>query len=232
MTNTALHNSSLPFSDKARADILRECLQLVPFEGWSQKVLVEAVSNVGLPKGADGLYFPGGPLEVIQFWADECDRSVEQALSELDLTSMKIRDKVTQAVILRMEAISEHETAAKRAMSRLLLPDAVGQGPKQLWASADMIWRAIGDTSTDMNFYSKRTILSGVLGSTLVSWLGDVSIDKAEARAFLDARIGNVMQFEKAKWTLKKRAENLPNPAEILGRLRYGTRTSRRRRRY
>jgi len=88
------------------------------------------------------------------------------------------------------------------------------------------------DLSTDANYYSKRTILSAVISSSLVAWVADTSADKADGRAFIEARIANVMQFEKAKWALKKRTENLPNPAEFLGQLRYGMgRASRRRRR-
>lgn len=205
---------------------------LVPFDGWSQKTLSAAARDSGYSEGAADLYFPGGVLEVIRFWSKQCDVQAQQALAEQDLSALKIREKVTQGVLLRLQAIGRHDIAAKRAMSRLLFPDAIGQGPAQLWASADMIWRAIGDTSTDMNYYSKRAILSGVLGSSLISWLGDNSADKADARAFLDARIANVMQFEKAKWDFKKRTEHMPNPAEILGRIRYGAKSMRRRRRY
>jgi ubiquinone biosynthesis protein COQ9 len=53
-------------------------------------------------------------------------------------------------------------------------------------------------------------------------WLSDQSDDKATARAFLDARIENVMSFEKLKWRVKSVTKNMPEPAEILGQLRYG----------
>ena len=57
----------------------------------------------------------------------------------------------------------------------------------------------MGDASTDFNFYSKRAILSGVLSATFARWLGDDSDDEAATKAFLAARIDNVMQFEKLK---------------------------------
>ena len=44
----------------------------------------------------------------------------------------------------------------------------------------------------------------------------------AETWAFLDDRIGNLMQFEKAKGQIQKA---LPNPSDLvgfLGKLRYG----------
>jgi len=213
-----------------RRNILQAALPIVAFEGWTEKTLREACAQCDLPKGAEGLYFPDGPLELIGFWAEECDAFVAATLATLDLANMRIRDKVTAGVIARLEAFGTHNEAAKRASARLALPDAIGQGPAQIWRAADTIWRAIGDTSTDYNYYSKRTILSAVLATSLVSWLSDETQDKSKAREFIDARIENVMQFEKAKWSFKKKSKNWPNPAEILGALRYSGLPKRRRR--
>lgn len=218
-------------SHKARAKILAAMLSQAAFDGWTQKSLRAAVKNTDLPKGAEELYFPQGPLEVIRFWSDQMNSKIAADLADLDQSNMKIRDKVTAGVLSALYAIGPHEEAARRALSRLSLPDALGQGPKQLWSAADTIWRAIGDTSTDGNYYSKRTILSGVIGSTLTVWLTDDDPQKSQATAFLDKRIANVMSFEKAKWNFKKRTSNIPNPAEVLGSLRYGGRKGRRRRR-
>ena len=218
-------------SYKARADILAAMLPQAAFDGWTQKSLRAAVKNTDLPKGAEELYFPQGPLEVIRFWSEQMNIKIAADMAELDQANMKIRDKVTAGVLSALYAIGPHEEAARRALSRMSLPDALGQGPRQLWSVADTIWHAIGDTSTDGNYYSKRTILAGVIASTLTVWLSDEEPQKPKARKFLDDRIANVMSFEKAKWDFKKRTANIPNPAEILGALRYGGRKGRRRRR-
>jgi len=218
-------------SHKARADILAAMLPQAAFDGWTQKSLRAAVKNTDLPKGAEELYFPQGPLEVIRFWSEQMNAAVETDLAELDQATMKIRDKVTAGVLSSLYAIGPHDEAARRAIARMSLPDALGQGPKQLWSAADTIWRAIGDTSTDGNYYSKRTILAGVIGSTMTVWLSEDEPQKPKARKFLDDRIANVMSFEKAKWDFKKRTANMPNPAEILGAIRYGAGKTRRRRR-
>ena len=209
-------------SEIARLSILEAALPIAGFEGWTSKTLREAVASAGLPEGAEKLYFPGGPAELITFWTARCDAKAADAIAAMDLPSMKIRERVTQGVIARMEAIGPHEDAARRALSRLSLPSAGTAGPRSLWAAADTIWRTIGDTSTDANFYSKRTVLSAVIGSTTPIWLSDTSEDKSEARAFLDNRIENVMQFEKVKARARKVTSKLPDPASILGRLRYG----------
>lgn len=209
-------------SDNIRESILNQALKIAPFEGWTPLTLKRAVRAADLPEGSDELYFEGGVGELLGFWSQRLDVQAQKKLSTLDIDALKIREKVTQGVLARLEAIEHHEEAARRASSRLILPDLAASGIKQIWHSADMIWRAIGDTSTDGNYYSKRTILSTVIGATLPIWLSDQSDDKAKARAFLDDRIENVMGFEKMKWRVKTATKDLPNPAEVLGQLRYG----------
>lgn len=209
-------------SDKIRDAILSAALKIAPFEGWTDLTLKRAAREAGYPDGSGELYFEGGIADLLTHWSDKLNAQTADAIKELDLEPLKIRERVTQGVLIRLQAIGRHEEAARRASSRLILPDLASTGVRQLWAAADTIWRAIGDTSTDANYYSKRAILSSVIGSTLPVWLSDQSEDKSAARAFLDARIENVMEFEKLKWRVKSFTKNLPEPAEILGQLRYG----------
>lgn len=227
-------------ADQTRHTILNAALKIAPFEGWTNLTLKRAARDAGFPEGSDELYFEDGVGEILDFWALQLNSQAEAEISKLDLDALKIRERVTQGVLARLQAFGQNEEAARRASSRLILPDLAATGVKQIWQAADMIWRAIGDTSTDANYYSKRAILSSVIGSTLPVWLADQSEDKAKGRAFLEARIENVMAFEKLKWNVKSKTKDLPNPAEILGQIRYGglemfTRPKRgraRRRRY
>jgi len=208
--------------DQTRDTILDAALKIAPFEGWTGLTLRRAAREAGYPDGADELFFEGGVGELLDFWSDRLNQQAKAEISKMDLDSMKIRDRVTQGVLARLSAIGTDEEAARRASSRLILPDMAATGMKQIWQAADIIWRAIGDTSTDVNYYSKRAILSSVIGSTLPVWLSDHSDEKTQGRAFLDARIENVMSFEKMKWQVKSKTKDFPNPAEILGQIRYG----------
>jgi ubiquinone biosynthesis protein COQ9 len=89
------------------------------------------------------------------------------------------------------------------------------------WRAVDRMWRIAGDTATDFNHYSKRTILLGVYVSTVLVYQDDGSEDLSETRAFLDRRIDNVMQFEKVKGSWKRSRERVPSLSRFLGRLRY-----------
>lgn len=210
---------------KTRAETKREALleAMLPeaaFDGWNETSLKRAAVAVGVSEGEVELYCPGGVLDLIETWSRGAD---EAARAEIEASNAnRIRDKVTQAVMIRFSHYEGEEEAAERARARLLLPDALDRGARLLWSTSDMIWKAIGDKSTDANFYSKRAILSGVYASTLAVWIGDDDPDKAKTRAFLDRRIDNVMQIEKAKASWRKVSAGLPDVTGLASSLRYG----------
>jgi len=201
-------------NDKADI-ILGAVLRQVPFEGWTSRAVSAAMATLDLPGGSEHIYAPAGALGLIGTWSAQMDAQMITQIEGFDLETMRIRDKVTEAVWARLNVLAGHEEAARRALARLTLPDAAGRGAAQLWATADAIWTAIGDTSEDYNYYTKRTILSGVIGSSLMSWLSDDTDDKSTARAFLERRIGNVMQFEKFKGQTLTALSGLPKPSEF-----------------
>ncbi|MGB0960806.1 MAG: COQ9 family protein, partial [Halocynthiibacter sp.] len=65
--------------------------------------------------------------------------------------------------------------------------------------------------------------LSAVYSSVLLFWLGDESEDHVDSWAFLDRRIENVMQFEKAKVAVRGNSfakAILEGPLSFLGRIK------------
>ncbi|MGB6318035.1 MAG: COQ9 family protein, partial [Litorimonas sp.] len=105
--------------EDARNAILDAVLRDAAFDGWTDTMLAGAARSAGLPKGAPALYFPGGVIDVIEFWSERMDAAASEAIKGLDLDAMKIRDRVTQGVILRFQQIGRHEEAARRAQARL-----------------------------------------------------------------------------------------------------------------
>src|SRR5690606_37881164 len=163
-----------------------------------------------------------GAVDLIAPFAYRADEAMLEALADLYLPSMRIRDKVRAAVQLRLVAQAPYKEAA-RAMTRALArPDRGPLAARILWRTADRIWRALGDASTDGNYYSKRAILSGFLASTYARWFADAGADHAETWAFLDARIENVMQFEKFKAKLKPLSKGVESAVGVAARFRYG----------
>jgi len=129
---------------------------------------------------------------------------MEKRLAAMDLPKMKVRERIAAAVLARLSVLKSDKEAARRAGATLSLPMHAALAAKLLYHSVDAMWRAVGDTSTDFNFYTKRGILAGVYGSTLLRWFNDTSENESATQDFLAARIENVMQFEKFKAEAKK----------------------------
>jgi ubiquinone biosynthesis protein COQ9 len=202
--------------DAVRTDILGKMLELVPFDGWTVETLRRAAKEAGFDRPAQRQAFPRGVIDAISFYSHVADQAMIEQLKEADLSSLKVREKVTLAVRLRIEALSETKEAARRAAGFLSLPMHGPSAARLVYRTVDAIWRAIGDTSTDFDFYTKRTLLAGVYSSTLMHWFSDRSQDSAHTWAFLDRRIANVMQIEKAKAQLRERIKDVPDPFRFL----------------
>ena len=86
----------------------------------------------------------------------------------------------------------------------LALPHHAAEGARAIWGTADAIWTALGDRSTDINWYTKRVSLSAVYGATVLYWMGDDSEGHQATWDFLDRRIETVMSFEKTKAALRE----------------------------
>ena len=211
-----------PPSARFRARILETFSAHAARLGWTDAALKATCEEAQLSEGEAALACPHGPSDLFDAFADRADQAMLEALAGLDLAAMKVRQRVKAAVQLRLEAQAPYKEAA-RAMTRALArPDRAAEAGRLLWRTADHIWRALGDTSTDENYYTKRAILSGVLASTYARWFTDDSPDHEATWAFLDARIENVMQFEKFKARLKPISERVQEAVGVAARFRYG----------
>ncbi|MCR8825056.1 COQ9 family protein [Pseudosulfitobacter koreensis] len=170
----------------------------VPFDGWSARAFDAAVADSGVDKTVARAHYPRGAVDLALAFHARGDRAMIERLKSEDLSALRFRDRIAAAVRFRLEAVEDKE-AVRRATTLFALPIHAADGAKAIWGTADAIWTALGDTSDDVNWYTKRATLSGVYGSTVLYWLGDDSTGHQATWAFLDRRIDNVMQIEKAK---------------------------------
>lgn len=202
--------------------VLDFALPNVAFDGWSESLLREAVTQSGADPALAKMAFPRGALDLAAEAHRRDDlRMIESIRATGDV--LRMREKIAKAVRVRLEFAEQHEEAVRRAAALFALPQNAAEGARLTWGTADAIWTAVGDTSTDYNWYTKRMTLSGVYSATLLYWLGDTSLDKEATWRFLDRRIEDVMRIEK----VKAMARNNPlaklalaGPRALLSRVR------------
>lgn len=189
-------------TESAPSDIKSRLLQAaemhVPFDGWCDATFRAAVEDSGVDPVVAKALCPRGAVDLAVAYHKRGDSQMVAALTDEALADMKIRDKITFAVRTRLELCPDREIV-RRGSTLFALPQHAATGAQLIWGTADAIWTAIGDTSRDFNWYSKRATLSAVYSATVLYWLGDDSDGHTATWAFLDRRIENVMQFEKTK---------------------------------
>ena len=211
----------MPDPDPINA-LLQAALAHVPFDGWSDATFQAAIADSGVSPGVAWAVCPRGAVNLALAYHDAGDHAMLKGLRAADLEGMRFRDKVALAVRLRLEAVEDTELV-RRGLTLFALPQYAADGAQAVWGTADRIWTALGDTSDDINWYTKRATLSGVYSATVLYWLGDDSDGHEATWDFLDRRIENVMQIEKFKAQTRDNklvAGLMAGPLAFMGRIR------------
>ncbi|MFL6738291.1 MAG: COQ9 family protein [Sphingomicrobium sp.] len=194
------------------------------FDGWTAKAVESAAAQAGIDMAQAKLAFPKDPAQMVDAYIQGVDAALEAQFTPDRVAALKVRERIRALIWYRLEVMGPAREAVRTGLSILAMPRNVALGLRIAWRSADLMWRIAGDTATDYNHYSKRLILSGVYGSTLLAWLDDQSEDWAETSAFLDRRLAGVMRFEKWKASWAGSDLHRPSLTRFLGRLRYPAR--------
>ena len=191
--------------------LLQAALMHVPFDGWSQTTFDAAIDDSGVERTVAHSICPRGAVDLAILYHAKGDAEMLTRMAQADLGAMKYSARVAAAVRFRLEAVEDKE-AVRRGTTLFALPMYAADGAKAIWGTADAIWTVLGDTSEDVNWYTKRATLSGVYSATVLYWLGDTSEENEATWAFLDRRIENVMQIEK----LKAQVNNNPALSKLM----------------
>lgn len=203
---------SFSISDDARRHLMLASLPHVAFDGWSMKAVANGAKDLGWTPGQGQLLFPRRTKQLVETFSTWVQAEVARIYAK-EAAPQRIRDKITRCITLRLEILEPHKPAVARLMNHLMRPGNMRQKHQLAYKAVDHMWRLIGDKSVDFSFYTKRAILAGVYGSTLLYWLNDESDNFENTRAFIDRRIENVMHIPKAKQKLKDMINWLPRPS-------------------
>lgn len=211
-----------PSGDDGLVDaVVEAALADIPFDGWSDPVLARACDTAGLSPAERERLFGGGVRDLVAGFASWADRRMLARLAAHDLAAERVRDRIRLAVEARLMLLTPYRESVRSKLAWLARPGRTGLAGRLVWQTADTIWRAAGDRATDLNHYTKRGLLSGVLASTTLCWLGDETEDLAPTRAFLDRRISEVLQVGGRIGRLRGRLDGLEAAWRRLGALRY-----------
>jgi ubiquinone biosynthesis protein COQ9 len=193
--------------------ILEAALVHAAFDGWSRRTLNQAAEDAGFDKATARRLFPQGGDSLLAWLGDWADRKMLEQVDHEALARLPVRERIASLVRTRIEVLDDHKEAMRRAALIRGNPANIGTAGKALWRTVDRIWDAAGfpiSREQGLSRYSRRATLAGVLISTVLYWLEDISPDNEETWAFLDRRIEDVMRIGQVRGQLKGLVRNLP----------------------
>lgn len=180
-----------------KSRLLNALLEHVPFDGWSCAALEAAALDCDVSLEIARAEFPRGPVDMALAYHQGGDSAMVALMQGTDLDKIRYSDRIKAGVRYRLE-VADRELVRK-GLALFALPQYAAIGAGAVWGTSGQIWDALGDTSRDVNWYTKRATLSAVYSATVLFWLGDESEGSVDTWAFLDRRIENVMNFESFK---------------------------------
>lgn len=204
-------------SPKNKQKIYEKFLELCQDNGWNQDSLNQALKECKIDPNLSGLIFENGPLDLANIYIEKQNEQSNLRLKKIkNFKGAKIRDKIRFSLYARFEVEKDNKLILQR-LSRYYLScknlTNAQQGMRPVISGlafylkiADFIWKNIGDTSTDFNFYSKRLTLSKILFLAFMVFYDDESDDLFKTKELIDKQIDKVMSFEKFKSSLKDKS--------------------------
>ncbi len=163
--------------------------------GWTAAMIEQSAQDAGLTEGEKALAAPNGINDLIDHFFDTSADDMLVALATTDLDALRVHEKVAAGLKAWLGVLEPNRDAVHGAAMRGMLPWHAGRAGRRIWAVADAIWEAAGDTATDYNRQTKRALLSAVIPSVLMRWLQ--APDEAALDRHIAKRLKQAMQLGK-----------------------------------
>jgi ubiquinone biosynthesis protein COQ9 len=186
----------------------------VAFDGWGLKALRQAAEDAGLDPSLAERAFLGGAVDAVEHFSELADRMMAADLGHVDLSSLRVPDRVFLAIEARLKRWAPEREAVRRAMAVLAFNPTVAA--RATARTVDAIWQLAGDNSHDFSWYTRRATLAAVFSATLLYWLEDASEGNTDTWAFLRRRLADVGRIGKTRKAVEAWLEKMPK--KVAGR--------------
>jgi len=185
--------------EQIREELLDTALEYVVDKGWTKEALAAAAADLGLPTVSTGLVQGGGATLVLHH-ISVSNRQLDSWMSKeaerlkKDGAKLPVAKFVRGALVQRLGMNAKFILANRWAEAIALTANPVycKETTRLLQELCDDIWYRAGDTSTDVNWYTKRISVAAIYAATEVFMLQDTSQDFRDTWAFLDRRLADI----------------------------------------
>lgn len=181
--------------EEIKAELLDAALVEVLTHGWNKSAITAAATKLGHPSVVAGLV--GGVEEVVLHHISKSNRQLDAWMVDevARLTAggsrLPIGKFIRSCVVQRLSHNIPYLSAGlwAQGVAMVAQPAWAGRGVELGQEVCDDIWHRAGDTSADLNWYTKRVTLGMVMAATEVFMVQDTSEGFRDTWDFLDRRL-------------------------------------------
>ncbi len=185
--------------ENLKEKILLSSLDIVVFDGWSDKALFEAALINGISSKDVRKVFPRGAIDLVKYYHEYEDNIFLTQLREVQFNNLSHLKKIELALLKRFEIIVKNKEAFRRSMALYALPFYQIEGVNLVFSTCDKIWLEVSDKSLGFDWYTKRIILASIYFTSLLFLFGDSSTNHTETYRFISTRLDDLKNFGKFK---------------------------------
>lgn len=178
--------------------VLSASLRHVPTMGWTEAAMIAGAREAGVSPSIVGS-LPRKEAALVEFFMDGCLQKLIDAIdSDESLKELIPSERISKLVRIRLELQAPFISKWAQALSVQAQPQNIPTSFKQRAMLVDEIWHAAGDDATDIDWYTKRTVLGAIYSTTEVYMLTDSSPDFRDTWSFLDNRVKDAFELKKS----------------------------------
>lgn len=193
--------------------LLLDILNITPFPGWRLDDVFPYLNNK-LSRLELDLLFPNGTESLISEYYLYLADLLREKTTELPM-ELGVSGKVRWMIQAHFQHILNHADAERSAIAEIFNPSVALHSPVYIAELIDIVWRAAGDASSDMNYYTKRISLGTIYIATVLYWF-QTNANLNDVMVFFDARISNLRSLTACSKTYIPTQENILKNFRLL----------------
>ncbi|CAF3733801.1 unnamed protein product [Rotaria socialis] len=215
--NFSDNSSKIPIQSESdiRNDILRESLIYVHEKGWTMEAIRAGIKKCNQPETAEGLFYNSYDL-VDHFMRDSNAKMTAYMNDMANKEDIDGNRLLLEGLKYRLKLVIPYADTWEQALAQKGLPPNAKRAWKSLLDLANNAWFSIGDTATDMKWYTKRISIATIYRSAEIYMLRDQSPDKIESMNFLERHLGD---FETMSTVRRSVSQSMSDTVQVASGL-------------
>ncbi|CAF3177188.1 unnamed protein product, partial [Rotaria sp. Silwood2] len=142
------------------------------------------------PSTIEGLF--GNGYDLVEYFMRDANSKMSAYMKEQGQKgNMQGIRLLIEGLKYRLGLVIPYSNTWNQALAQGALPQNAVRSWKKLLDLSSEAWHGIGDTSTDINWYSKRLVLAAIYQSAEIYMIQDQSQNKTDTMNFLERRLND-----------------------------------------